>query len=149
MKDKKIIFVYSTKKNTQNTLKLLKTLQSTVKFDLIEIEKVKEEELTKYDIVGFASGIYYGRFAKKIINFILDSKLKNLNVILLSTAGGSSKIPHKKMKELLKAKNWNYISDFSTQAIDKFGPLKLFGGLNKDRPTKEEIDSAKKWINSI
>ena len=37
--------------------------------ELVDATVKHELDLSKYDRVGFASGIYYGKFAEQILNF--------------------------------------------------------------------------------
>ena len=148
-KNKKIAFVYFSTNKTQNTFKLLQKMKEVRDIDLIEVSQAKDEDLAKYDIVGFASGIYAWKFSKKIINFIASSTLNNLNVVIVSTSGGKATKPHNKIKEIIKAKQWNLLSEFNTIAVDKFGPFGWIGGLNKNRPNEQEIQQSKDWIKSL
>ena len=60
-----------------NTKKLLDAIAQKHEVTLIDVTQTKECDLTEYDRVGLASGIYYAGFAKQLITFAeLNESLK-------------------------------------------------------------------------
>ena len=45
-----------------NTRKVVEQIAQNNDVDLIDATQVKEKDLSEYDRIGFASGIYYGKF---------------------------------------------------------------------------------------
>lgn len=41
--------------------------------DLIDVCNVQKQDLSNYDMIGFASGIYYGRFQSGVLKFAEDN----------------------------------------------------------------------------
>ena len=64
---KTVIAYYS--KHHGNTKKLLDAIAAAAEIDLIDVTVTKRTDLSVYDRIGFASGIYYGAFAKQIQTF--------------------------------------------------------------------------------
>ena len=62
---KTAIVYYS--KHHGNTKKLLDAITAAADVDLIDVTADKDTDLSGYDRIGFASGIYYSSFAKQII----------------------------------------------------------------------------------
>lgn len=61
---KTAIVYYS--KHHGNTKKLLDAIAAAADVDLIDVTAMKTVDLSGYNRIGFASGIYYGAFAKQI-----------------------------------------------------------------------------------
>ena len=52
-----------------NTKKLLDAIKDKHDVDLIRVTEASDADLSEYEMIGLASGIYYGSFAKQIIAF--------------------------------------------------------------------------------
>lgn len=77
------------------TQKVIDAIASTHEITLIDAAKTQNFNLTDFDIIGFASGIYYSKFHKSILQFALD----NLPVNNLYTYG-AKKIDTQKPSEI-------------------------------------------------
>ena len=53
----------------RNTKKIVEEIAKDQKVDLVDATQVKEKDLSEYDAIGFASGIYYGKFHQAVLNF--------------------------------------------------------------------------------
>lgn len=53
-----------------NTKKIVDEIAKDQNVDLVDATQVKEKDLTEYDAIGFASGIYYGKFHQAVLNFV-------------------------------------------------------------------------------
>lgn len=49
-----------------NTKQVVDEIAGKNEVDLIEATKVKEKDLSEYDLIGFASGIYYSKYHQVI-----------------------------------------------------------------------------------
>ena len=56
-----------------NTKKLLDAIASQHEVTLINVTKQPETDLSVYDRIGFASGIYYSSFAKQLIAYAREN----------------------------------------------------------------------------
>lgn len=52
-----------------NTKKIVEEIAKDQNVDLVDATQVKEKDLLGYDVIGFASGIYYGKFHQAVLNF--------------------------------------------------------------------------------
>ena len=82
MENKKIIIFYHTQ-HGQNTKKLIEAIKS--KYNSIEIHQTPCEitDVSSYDFVGFASGVYFWYFGKTIYQQIEKSEGMNGKKMLL------------------------------------------------------------------
>ena len=53
-----------------NTEKIAKAMASAIDAELIKYDEVDEYSILDYDLIGFGSGIYYGKPNKELIEFI-------------------------------------------------------------------------------
>lgn len=64
---KTAIVYYS--KHHSNTKKVLDALCKNNDITLIDATKTTNADLSGYDLIGYASGIYYSKFHKSVLNF--------------------------------------------------------------------------------
>jgi len=135
-----------------NTKKIAEAMAEELGADLAELDQAKNYNFADYDLIGFGSGIYMWRHHKTLLKFVDELPNMSKNAFVFSTSGaGMNDIlkNHKKLKEKLTVKGFNLIGDFTCLGWDSFGPLKLVGGLNKDRPNEEDFQSARNFANSL
>lgn len=138
-----------------NTEKIAKAMAKVLNADITKLSEAKATILKHYDLIGFGSGIYYGKHSKELLNFIdrLDNQ-KGKMAFVFSTSGIGI-IPlindFKKFlqKKLLK-KGLKIIGEFNCKGWDTY-PLivKPFGGINKNRPNKKDTENAKRFATDL
>ena len=127
----------------KNTEKLVKAISEKYPdITLIDTTKALMISLVGYDLVGIASGIYYGNFHKSIYTFITKNLPERLKVFLMYTCGSDRPSYVENMKQFLAQKNASVVGVYSCKGFDTFGPFKLVGGLCKGYPTEQEIEEA-------
>lgn len=62
----KILIVVKSKHH-DNTLKIAEAMAEVAPATVVDLENVKNFKLREYDIVGFGSGIYYGKHDKELL----------------------------------------------------------------------------------
>ena len=70
-----------------NTEKVAKAMAETMNATLQKVEEAKPEDLSKYDLIGFGSGIYGGKYHKDMVSLVEKMPRLEKNVFLFSTAG--------------------------------------------------------------
>jgi flavodoxin len=65
----KTLIVY-TSVHHQNTEKVAKVMAVELEADLIPTGKAQPETLESYDLIGFGSGIYFGKHHKTLLQFV-------------------------------------------------------------------------------
>ncbi len=136
-----------------NTKKIAKVIGKVLKAKLIEPDKIEKEKLSDYDLIGFGSGIYIGKHHRKIFNLIKNMPLMmDKKSFIFSTSGqglNSIERNHRKLRKKLKENGFKVIGEFSCKGFDTFGPLKLIGGINKDRPNKKDFERAEEFARGL
>ena len=129
-------------KHHGNTKKLLDAIVKENEVTLIDVTAQPDADLTEYDRIGFASGIYYSAFAKQIIAFADKHLPENKDIFYIYTHGAPGGSFLKGMREIADKRHCREIGEYRCQGYDTFGPLKLVGGIAKGHPTDEEIAGA-------
>lgn len=133
-----------------NTLKIAQAMAEIAPITITDIEHLPEYNLHDYDIVGFGSGIYFGRHDKKLMELVGKFCGKKAYSFVFSTSGsGSFEKNNKLLVDLLKSKNKIVLGTFGCKAFDKFGPFKLVGGINKGHPDADDFKSAQNFILDV
>lgn len=139
---KTIILVASVHKG--NTKKIAENIASTINADVVDVIASSNVDISEYDNVIIASGVYFGKMHKSMLAILQKLNLKDKNCYLVLTMGSKSDYV-KKITSVLKEQNIGIKSSFCCLGYDTYGPFKLVGGLNKNRPNDDDIKSAITW----
>lgn len=139
---KTAIVYYS--KHHGNTKKLLDAIKSSSsdEITLIDATQTVSADLSDYDMIGFASGIYYSKFDKRVLNFAKNCTPENKKIFLIYTYGAEKNGYTKAIRESLTGKNVEILGEYGCFGFNTFGPFKLIGGIAKNHPTVDEIEKA-------
>lgn len=145
---KTAIVYYS--KHHGNTKKLLDAIaEKHEDIDLFDITDNKNIDLTSYDRIGFASGIYYSKFQKTLLQFASEDMPDGKEVFFIYTYGAEKKGYTKAITEALRPHRAKILGEYGCFGFNTFGPFKLFGGMAKGHPTAEEIQKAVKFYEEL
>ncbi len=145
---KTAILFYS--KHHGNTKKLLDAIkEANPQVDLIDVTTAGTVDLSGYDRIGIASGIYYTNFAKQVISYTEDHLPEGKPVFFIYTHGAPTGAFLKGIREITGRKHCKELGEYRCQGFDTFGPFKLVGGIAKGHPTNEEIDAAVKFYRAL
>lgn len=142
----KTLIIYASIHNG-NTEKVARIMADALDAKLAKPNEIKIDELSEYDLIGFGSGIYFGKHHKSLLDIV--SKLQpqnNKKAFIFSTRGlFPVSICHKILKRQLLRKKFNVIDEFSCKGFDDYGPFKLIDGINKNKPDKKDLDDTRKF----
>ena len=145
----KTLIVY-TSVHHGNTEKIAKIMAEVLKCDLIKTNEVKLDSFKDYDLIGFGSGIYYGKFHKNILDLIdILPNQPDKKAFVFSTSGQGKIEYNKSIEQKLKEKDFKVIGSFACKGYDTFGPFKLIGGISKARPNNSDIQKAKEFAAKL
>ena len=145
---KTAIIYYS--KHHGNTKKVLDAIAAAdTEVELVDATEKHEMDLSGYDRIGFASGIYYGKFAEQVLNFANINLPIGKDVFYIATAGNPTKNCFNSIADIAKEKHGNELGRYICKGFDTYGPFKLVGGLQKGHPTDEEIQEAVKFYKEL
>ena len=130
-----------------NTEKLVKRVAEECQVDLIDAIKQMNADLNDYDMIGFASGIYYSKFHQSILKFSEENLSADKKVFLICTYGGSANF--KSIEQILNKKHASVVGKFGCKGYDTFGPFKLVGGIAKGHPDEEDMKNAVDFVKGL
>jgi len=138
-----------------NTEKIAKVMAEILDAELVKPDEVDIATLSKYDLIGFGSGIYHGKHHKSL--FELINKLNNQKgkkAFILSTSG-IKKVCFfhefdKTLKRKLLEKGFRIIGEFNCRGWDTYPFwVKPFGGVNKGKPDEKDLENAKNFVRVL
>lgn len=145
----KVLLIYSSIHHG-NTEKIARAMGESINADIIETRDLKINTLNEYDLIGFGSGIYYGKLHKNILELIDKlPTLSNKKVFVFSTSGQGKTKYNDFVEQKLKEKGFNVVGSFACKGYDTFGPFKLIGGIAKGRPNDKDFQNAKDFAKKL
>jgi len=138
-----------------NTEKIAKVMAEILDAELVKPDEVEITTLSKYDLIGFGSGIYYGKHHKSLFEVI--NKLNNqkgTKAFIFSTSGMKKmRFFHefnKPLKKKLLKKGFRIIGEFNCRGWDTYPFwIKPFGGVNKGKPNEEDLENARSFAKYL
>ena len=133
-----------------NTKKLAEAAQAANEnVDLFDLKETTPD-LTGYDCIGLASGIYAGRVSPELVTFVKTHLPNNKYVFCLYTYGGKDGNKYTlKLKEAVTGVQGKYLGEYGCAGFNTFGPFKLFGGTAKGHPTEAEQAEAAAFVKKL
>lgn len=132
-----------------NTLKVLEAMARGNDIDLIDVTARTAVHLEEYDCIGFASGIYYSKFQKSVLDFAGQYLPEGKDVFFVYTCGSMGKGYTKAIAGAAAAKGAHILGEYGCRGFDTFGPFKLVGGIAKGHPDADDLQKAKDFYQSI
>lgn len=143
---KTAIIYYS--KHHENTKKLIDAIAANHEVTLIDVTQDTIPDLTPYDRIGFASGIYYSKFQKAVLESASQLP-EGKDVFFLYTCGAKKDGYTKAIRKAIADKNATILGEYGCLGFDTYGPFKLIGGTAKNHPDEQEIADAVKFYNEL
>jgi flavodoxin len=135
----------------KNTDKIAQVIAGVLEAEIKKTQQVDPSSLSEYDLVGFGSGIYFRKMHKSLLK--LAENIPNLpqkKAFIFSTSGeGKGTKHHKELREKLRAKGFNILSEFNCPGKDTYGLTKLVGGIQKSRPNGEDLRVAEEFAKEL
>lgn len=132
-----------------NTKKLLDAIAARHEITLIDAVETPNADLSGYDLVGFASGIYYSKFHKSVLQFAENNLPKMKKVFFLYTYGAEKKGYTDAITKAVDRKGADILGEYGCFGFNTFGPFKLIGGIAKGRPDQSDLDGAVKFYEGL
>jgi flavodoxin len=160
---KKLIILYSTGNN--NTAKIANAMAKVLDADVKSPQQVNPDDIEKYDLIGFGSGIFDQRHHIDLLEFVdLLPFISDKNTFIFSTSGISrnsllgsdgepknknSPDPHTELRTRLLSKGFIISGEFNCAGFNDNSFLKLFGGMNKGRPNEDDLKQAEEFARNL
>ena len=132
-----------------STRKLVEAIANQYGIDQIDATKQQYADLSQYDLIGFASGIDFGKFYDCVEQFLENKLLEKKQVFFLYTCARVSNRFTETIKSAARKKGAVILGEYGCRGFNTYGPWKMIGGMNKGHPTQEEITEAVRFFESI
>ena len=132
-----------------NTKKLVEAIAEKNEVTLIDVTSDKKVDLTEFDRIGFASGIYFSSFSKQILSFAEENLSEGKDVFFLNTCGAPAGVYFNAIRKITEAKHCRELGAYQCKGYDTYGPFKFVGGIAKGHPNGEEINGAVEFYQAL
>ncbi len=132
-----------------NTKKVVDAIANEFDIEVVDATKIHEKDLTDYDLIGFASGIFFTKFSEQVLRFARECLPENKNVFFIATAGNPMKGNFNSIASMAEEKKCNEVGRFQCKGFDTYGPFKLVGGIQKGHPDEDELKDAVDFYKGI
>jgi flavodoxin len=137
-----------------NTERVAKVIANILDADLLQVEQADASMLEQYDLIGFGSGIYFGKHHKILLDFADRLPvLRNKKAFIFSTSGlRKMRFIHnfdKPLKEKLERKGFDIIGEFSCRGYDTSQAAMIVGGINRGRPNAKDLKRAEDFARGL
>jgi flavodoxin len=137
-----------------NTEKVARVMANILDADLLKVKQMDASMLEQYDLIGFGSGIYFGRHHRSLLDFVDKLPMtRNKKAFIFSTSGlRRIRFIHnfdKLLKDRLQRKGFDIVGEFSCRGFDTSWAAMVVGGINKDRPNTKDLRRAEDFARSL
>lgn len=132
-----------------NTEKVAKVMAEAISADLRNVDEIQPAMLEEYDLIGFGSGIFFGKHHEALLTFVSGLPQQNKKAFIFSTSGGALKIMHRELRAALVQKGFAIKGEFTCPGFEMYGIFKLFGGFRKGRPNAKDLEKARVFVKGL
>lgn len=144
---KTAIVYYS--KHHGNTKKLLDAIAKEQDVTLIDVTALPDADVSGFDRVGFASGIYYSKFHKSLLKFAQEKLPQGKETFFLYTYGAEKKGYTEAIENAVCQRGAKVLGAYGCFGFNTFGPFKLIGGIAKGHPDAQELSGAAAFYKGL
>lgn len=134
----KSVIIYASR-HQGNTEKLVKSLAERFEIDLINGETVFQVDWDKYDLIGFASGMDFGKFYPSV-TALAEQLPAGKKLYSIHTCARDNEKYGSQIREIARRRDCVYLGRFACKGYNTYGPWKLIGGMNKGHPNGEDME---------
>jgi flavodoxin len=145
---KKTVIIYASTHHG-NTRKLIEVISEKYQIDIIDAIEQKFANLSEYDLIGFASGIDFGKFYDAVEQFLKDNLPENKAVFFMYTCARDDKDFTYTMRTEAMKRHALLLGEYGCRGYNTYGAWKVIGGMNKHHPTKKELDGAVQFYEAL
>ncbi|MER7754737.1 flavodoxin family protein [Kitasatospora sp. NPDC097643] len=135
-----------------NTRRVADSMAQVLGAKVVSPEQADLTELADADLVGFGSGVFYGRLHPHLTDFVKALPAGRGRAFVFATSG-LPEIPlapfTRPLVRLLEGKGFDVDGSFSCRAFDTWTPFKLVGGINKQRPDAGDLAAARAFAGQL
>ena len=132
-----------------STRKLVEAIADKYEVVQIDATNCQQADLSGYDLIGFASGIDFGRFYDSVEQFLKKNLPENKRIFFLYTCAKVSNRFTDSIKAAATQKGAVVLGEYGCKGFNTYGPWKVIGGMNKGHPSADETNKAVHFYESL
>jgi flavodoxin len=133
-----------------NTRRVADAIAEELGAEVVEPSQVTPEMIAAHDPIGFGSGIRYARPYPELLRLVERlPKQRDKRAFVFSTSGFGFRSWHLTLNRRLRARGFRIAGEFWCKGLDTLGLLRLFGGVNKGRPDKADLERARRFARGL
>jgi flavodoxin len=133
-----------------NTKKIADAIAAVLDAEVRRPDNVNVETLAEYDLIGFGSGIAFGKHYKPLLTWVDELPSLDKKAFVFSTRGASRQGSyHSALKGKLEEKGLTLVGEFSCRGFDTYGLMKLVGGIARGRPNEQDLRDAEEFAKAL
>jgi hypothetical protein len=135
-------------KHHGNTRRIAAAMAIAAGAVLLTPEQVEADGLREFDLVGFGSGVYFGRPDRRLRRLIAALPQLPPSAFVFTTSGlpWLWRLYHFGLRRRLRSRGCRVTGDFACAGWDTVGPLAGIGGLHRRRPNADDCLRAEHFI---
>lgn len=132
-----------------NSKQFIDAIADKHEITMIDATQQPNPNLSGFDLIGFASGIYYSKFHKSVLKISETNLPAGSKVFFLYTYGAKKDGYTKAITEAVSKKNARILGEYGCFGFNTFGPFKLIGGIAKGHPDTDDLNGAAAFYESL
>ncbi|WP_234327527.1 flavodoxin family protein [Streptomyces sp. NRRL WC-3742] len=136
-----------------NTRRVAEAMAAVLDAKLVTPEQADPAELAGADLVGFGSGVLYGRMYPSLTGFVRSLDPVGSGRAFVFATSGLPEMPPapftRPAVRLLEAKGYAVDGTFTCRALDTWLPFRLVGGLNRQHPNTDDLAAARAFAERL
>ncbi|MBN1763272.1 MAG: flavodoxin family protein [Methanomicrobia archaeon] len=135
-----------------NTEKIAQEIATVLNAELVNLTDTDDiPDLADYDLIGFGSGIYWGKHDRKLLDLVSGlPRVNGKKAFIFSTSGvNAGRVFDRRLRRNVLERGFDIIGAFSCKGFDNVWPLRLVGGMNKGRPNANDLEAAVSFAKGL
>jgi flavodoxin len=137
-----------------NTEKIARAMASVLDAVLLQVRQAATNTLAQYDLIGFGSGIYFGKHHKTLLDFVDKLPMVEYREAFIFSTSGLRRMWlvhdfNKALEERLRRRGFDIVGEFSCRGLDTYRANGLVGGINKGRPNARDLQQAEDFARGL
>ncbi|MEU6133022.1 flavodoxin family protein [Saccharopolyspora sp. NPDC047091] len=135
-----------------NTRRIAEVMAGALDAEVVPPQRADPDVLARADLVGFGSGVFHGRMHPELIGFARALPRGRGRAFAFATSG-FPELPvlpfTRPLVRLLGDRGFDVRGTFSCRAFDTWAPLRLVGGLHRERPDERDLAAAREFAERM
>ncbi len=137
-----------------NTRKIASAIGDVLQAEIVTPEQVSHNRLKEYDLIGFGSGVYFGKLHRSLGEFVEGIPFMEKGKAFLFFTHGLdhlhwARLGRQPLSEKLEERGFEIVGEFGCKGYQNNMPFRLVGGINKGRPNEEDIEASRAFAREL